>query len=256
MLADDLVSYLKRQGVVVIVDPQVHHVSGKLRSLPLITKLLGEAELCCFRPQKIYAHLGTAKLFGEKAKATTCETKIAVASQAEEENRGLVEWSLHDHSVVAIVDRTDFIPKGSDRRLVASVGMSFSYPQIYSTYCKEERLVVPLSETKNLAFQQCAAEYVSKTPKSKIRLLDLFDWDDPNTAGFPWWDWPRGWAFQHKNSWFRHDPQTVIIRDVGAWIEDQKIAIKAADIFLGLMDSMKFEYATAKEWGREHAKKQ
>jgi hypothetical protein len=187
------------------VDPQVGHAYGKLRSLGLILRLLGVKSIACLRQRAFFTTFPGVKC-ATPQRDRQCDVRVVVTSQKEEASQGLVQRSMPGQSIIAVVDTHNFVPKGSDRELVAWAGCDESYPRLYSRYF-EDKKAPPLNETRNLFFQDLAEDFLRYTTRKELRFLDLFDHEETCTATFPWFrkrGWLSRWAYLiEKYPWFR-----------------------------------------------------
>ena len=228
---------LQRYNVVPIIDPQVRHTCGKLRSLGLLLTSLDTKSLGCLRPRAVFTTFPGIKPETPSRRAE-CEFRSIVISQREEKSHGLVNEGMQNPPFIAVIDSHGFISKRSDRKLVPWVGFCLYYLHEYSKVLEERGFVPLLKDTKNLFFQHYAQKYKDWTCKENLELIDLFDPEDPYTAPFPWWKWLRRWAFLSKKyPWFRKSRHAFIERDIQHWIESRTIVNRIREILYYLLET-------------------
>jgi len=232
---------LDRYEILPVIDPQVKHSYGKLRSLGFLVHLLRTKSLGCLRPRFVFATFPNVKIYTprsfKKGIPPPFEYRCTVMSQKEEQNHGLVARSMLYLPFIAVVDNHNFIPQGFDRKLVPFVGISIYYPQIYQEYIKGMDKPI-LKNCKNFFFQKYYNYYLDLSGKSKAELADLFDFDDPYTVSFPWWTWLIQWAtWMKKYQWFKRKYQKFIHQSLRLWIEDKKQVEKIEAKLLFLIET-------------------
>ena len=222
----DFKRILKKYKVFPLIDPQVKHSYGKLRSLGLLVHLFSTKNMGCMRPRFVYATFPYVKIYTPRSfkngSPPHFEYHCTVMSQKEEEHHGLIARSFLHLPFIAVVESHDFVPQGFDRKLIPYVGISIYYPQIYREYVKDLKKPV-LKNCCNLFLQIYYNRYLELSGKNEAELSDLFDFDDPFTLSFPWWKWLARWAnLMKKYPWFRRNYQQHIRRSLRLWIEDKK----------------------------------